>query len=71
MSGELSEFEQKSTMVPKGMPYAIIGGVILALIMLALISMFGKNEAVQDIHKKAAATSAAATAPAGGAVDDI
>ncbi|MBN2803680.1 MAG: hypothetical protein JXR91_11335 [Deltaproteobacteria bacterium] len=75
MSGELSEFEQKSTIIPKQVPYGILGGMVAALIIFILISMYGKNEAVDDINKKtekAQATEAApaAAAPAG-EVDDI
>jgi Mg/Co/Ni transporter MgtE len=78
MSGELSEFEQKSALIPKQAPFAILGGFVLAIILFALISMFAKNEAVDDINKKAAEANAkaeAASTPApaagGGEVDDI
>ena len=64
MSGELSEFEQKSAIVPKNMPYAILGGFVLALIIFALIATFAKNEAVDDLDK-AAESEPAEAAPAG------
>ena len=73
MSGELSEFEQKSALVPKNTPYGILGGFVLAFIIFVLIATFGKNEAVDEIDQKAeAAESAPAAAPSGGGeVDDI
>ena len=63
MSGELTEFEQKSALVPKQMPYAILGGFGLALVIFILIGIFGKNEAVDDL-KKAEQDQPAETAPA-------
>ncbi|MBN2716757.1 MAG: hypothetical protein JXX14_12970 [Deltaproteobacteria bacterium] len=74
MSGELSSFEQKSALVPKETPYGILGGTILALIIFILVSMFGKNEAVKDLHSQdanAAQSGAAPTQSGGGDVEDI
>jgi hypothetical protein len=73
MSGELSTFEQKSATTPKQMPYGILGGTILAVVIFVLVSTFGTNEAVDDLKKaddKPAATQAAPAA-GGGEVDDI
>ncbi|MBN2341713.1 MAG: hypothetical protein JXX29_05105 [Deltaproteobacteria bacterium] len=74
MSGELSHFEEKSTTIPKQVPYGILGGTVLAAIIFFLVSTFGTNEAVDDLKKAddgAAATEAAPTAPSGGDVEDI
>lgn len=73
MSGELSDFESKSALTPKQMPYAILGGFGLALIIFILIGIFGKNEAVDDLkeaEKESAAETAAPAAPSGD-VEDI
>ncbi len=76
MSGELTQFEQKSALTPKQMPYAIIGGCILAFIVVLLVTAFGKNEAVNDLHQMGKENAAQATAPAAtsgsaGSIDDI
>ena len=73
MSGELSTFEQKSALVPKEVPYGILGGTVLAVIIFVLVSTFGTNEAVDDLKKAedAAAETEAAPASSGGAVEDI
>jgi zona occludens toxin (predicted ATPase) len=74
MSGELSTFEQKSAITPKQMPFSILGGTILAVIIFILVSTFGTNDAVDDLKKaeaKPAATQAATPAASGGEVDDI
>jgi hypothetical protein len=75
MSGELSTFERKSAITPKQMPFSILGGTILAVIIFILVSTFGTNDAVDDLKKadanKPTATQAAAPAASGGEVDDI
>jgi hypothetical protein len=71
MSGELSTFEQKSAITPKQMPFSILGGTILAVIIFILVSTFGTNDAVDDLKAKPAATQAATPAASGGEVDDI
>jgi hypothetical protein len=71
MSGELSQFEQQSALVPKTMPYAILGGSALAVIIFVLIGMFASNEAVTDLKGKsddsAQTSETPATAPS---IDD-
>lgn len=52
MSGELSQFEQKSAIVPKQTPYGILGGFVLAIIIFILVSNFAANEAVDDLKKE-------------------
>lgn len=74
MSGELSQFEQKSALVPRNTPYGILGGFVLAIIIFVLVSTFGTNEAVDDLNKEKNAdktTEAAPVSSGGGEVDDI
>jgi hypothetical protein len=54
MSGELTQFEQQSALIPKKMPYAIMGGTVLALIIGALINAFAPSAAVADLKEQAA-----------------
>lgn len=74
MSGELSQFEQKSANTPKNVPYAILGGTVLALIIVFLVNAFGKNEAVDDLKKlesgEVAKDEAAQTAAPSSSADD-
>lgn len=77
MSGELTPFEQQSTLIPKKMVYAILGGTVFFVIVLALINTFAPNTAVSDMKEKAEAAQAA-DAPAatqdagsGSSLDDL
>jgi hypothetical protein len=66
---ELSHFEQESTKTPTKVPYAIIGGTLLLIILLYILNQLAPNEAIEK-SRQAQEEAAATAAPSAAADDD-
>lgn len=73
-SGDLSHFENLSAKTPRQVPYAILIGAIVSVIVLVAINLLAPTEAVNDLKKVTAEKDVPTeTAPTGGGqdIDDI
>jgi hypothetical protein len=72
--GELTHFEELSTITPKKQPMAILIGTAVTILALWIINLLAPTETVDQLKQegaKAAEESAAAAPATGGGIDDI
>ena len=67
---ELSHFETLSAKTPTKQPWAILGGTMLVLVLLYIISALAPNDAIKTAKADAAAAAAPAEAAPAQAEDD-